>query len=321
MSYIPTPAIPDKAAFSEGTQLVLPVGGEWNDASATLAAGECAALRITEKRAAHVNLRNETGTEMGTAANPLQVSVANFPASVTSVSVSNLPATQPVSGAVSVSNFPGTQPISGTISDATLAAIISGGKAQVQDATAEASLGTIVGAIASGKMQVSDVALDALIVSGALAVKDATLETAISAGKLSSQQYALGNNDVAVPLRVPVPSNTMFANLTVGGSSSPSVVFTAPAGQYFLLFALCLTAVNNPTSNSFIQVCEENSAGTNLANIWMELVPSGYIRVSNAAGFLYRSLGTGNRLVVASNAGGAFNAFFNYTILTTSLNP
>lgn len=45
------------------------------------------------------------------------VSVSNFPATQPvsgSVSVSNLPGTQPVSGSVSVSNFPATQPVSGT---------------------------------------------------------------------------------------------------------------------------------------------------------------------------------------------------------------
>lgn len=47
------------------------------------------------------------------------VSVTNFPATQPvsgSVSVSNLPATQPVSGTVSVGNFPATQPVSGTVS-------------------------------------------------------------------------------------------------------------------------------------------------------------------------------------------------------------
>jgi len=39
------------------------------------------------------------------------------PQGTTTVSVSNFPATQPVSGAVSVSNFPATQPVSGTVTD------------------------------------------------------------------------------------------------------------------------------------------------------------------------------------------------------------
>lgn len=47
------------------------------------------------------------------------VSVTNFPASqpVTgTVSVGNFPATQPVSGTVNVGNLPATQPVSGTVS-------------------------------------------------------------------------------------------------------------------------------------------------------------------------------------------------------------
>ncbi len=47
------------------------------------------------------------------------VSVSNFPATQPvsgTVAVSNLPATQPVSGTVSVGNFPATQPVSGSVS-------------------------------------------------------------------------------------------------------------------------------------------------------------------------------------------------------------
>ncbi|GAC1528984.1 MAG: hypothetical protein NVS3B1_20430 [Marmoricola sp.] len=56
---------------------------------------------------------------------PGNVSVSNFPATQPvsgTVSVSNLPATQPVSGTVSVSNFPATQPVSGTVTPGTVAA-------------------------------------------------------------------------------------------------------------------------------------------------------------------------------------------------------
>jgi hypothetical protein len=57
-------------------------------------------------------------TVVNTQAQAVPVSVSNFPATQPvsgSVAVSNFPATQPVSGAVSVSNFPSTQPVSGTI--------------------------------------------------------------------------------------------------------------------------------------------------------------------------------------------------------------
>ena len=41
------------------------------------------------------------------------------------VSITNFPATQPVSGSVSVSNFPATQPISGTVSVGNVVSVIT----------------------------------------------------------------------------------------------------------------------------------------------------------------------------------------------------
>lgn len=46
-------------------------------------------------------------------------------ASGSSVSVTNFPATQPVSGSVSVSNFPATQPVSGTVSVGNVVSVIT----------------------------------------------------------------------------------------------------------------------------------------------------------------------------------------------------
>lgn len=55
-----------------------------------------------------------------------EVTVTNFPATQPvsgSVGVNNFPATQVVSGAVSVSNLPATQPVSGPITNAQMVAI------------------------------------------------------------------------------------------------------------------------------------------------------------------------------------------------------
>jgi hypothetical protein len=71
MAYFPT--IPDETAFSEGASPVTPIAGVFDDSLGAVASGESGSLRITEKRAAHVNLRSETGTELGTAAAPLRV--------------------------------------------------------------------------------------------------------------------------------------------------------------------------------------------------------------------------------------------------------
>lgn len=70
-----------------------------------------------------------TDVQLRAAAVPVSVSgsvtVSNLPATQPvsgSVAVSNFPATQPVSGAVSVSNFPATQPVSGPLTDTQLRA-------------------------------------------------------------------------------------------------------------------------------------------------------------------------------------------------------
>jgi hypothetical protein len=86
--------------------------------------GDYTPLQVNNNGALYVDGSNSTQPVSGS------VSVSNFPASqaVTgdfypetqpvsgSVSVSNFPTTQPVSGSVSVSNFPTTQPVSGSVS-------------------------------------------------------------------------------------------------------------------------------------------------------------------------------------------------------------
>jgi len=74
MAYI-NPAVPDESTFTEGSSGVVASGGEFNDASADVVAGKIAGVRITKKRAAHANLRDATGTELGTAASPLSVNI------------------------------------------------------------------------------------------------------------------------------------------------------------------------------------------------------------------------------------------------------
>jgi hypothetical protein len=98
MAFLPG-AVPDQSAFTAAASPLTPVGGVWNDALAALTAGQTGELRITERRAAHVNLRNETGAELGIAAAPLQVSLANTAANATAVKVDGSAVTQPVSEA------------------------------------------------------------------------------------------------------------------------------------------------------------------------------------------------------------------------------
>lgn len=78
----------DKTAFTEGGTFVNPIGGVFNDAFAgDPAAGNASTVRITGKRALHVNIRKADGTELGIAATPIRTD----PTGTT---------TQPVSGTV-----------------------------------------------------------------------------------------------------------------------------------------------------------------------------------------------------------------------------
>lgn len=94
MAYIPN-AVADESAFTEGQSPVVPAGGVFNDSLPAVASGKTAQFRITERRAAHVNLRREDGTEIGVAAAPVQVSLANTGANATAVKVDGSGVTQP----------------------------------------------------------------------------------------------------------------------------------------------------------------------------------------------------------------------------------
>lgn len=64
---------PDRNSFTYGDTSQTVVGGVFNDTGATVPTGRQAAARITEQRAFHTNLRDNSGAELGTAGNPLRV--------------------------------------------------------------------------------------------------------------------------------------------------------------------------------------------------------------------------------------------------------
>jgi hypothetical protein len=89
----------DGAAFTENTTEFNPIGGVFNDGLAAVSSGDAAAARITDQRGLHVNLRDVSGTEVGTSGAPVRVD----PTGTTP---------QPVSGTVAIS---GTVTVSGTV--------------------------------------------------------------------------------------------------------------------------------------------------------------------------------------------------------------
>jgi hypothetical protein len=68
----------DKSTFTEGTTKTMVVAGVYNDTiSADPTEDQSAAIRISAKRGLHINLRNVAGTEVGTAADPVEVGLRN----------------------------------------------------------------------------------------------------------------------------------------------------------------------------------------------------------------------------------------------------
>lgn len=104
-------SVTDEAAFTAGTSAFVPAGGTYNSSNATLTSGQQGTVNLTADRAFHTNLRNSTGTEIGTASTPVQVSLANTATNSTAVKVDGSGVTQPVSGTF----YQATQPVSGTV--------------------------------------------------------------------------------------------------------------------------------------------------------------------------------------------------------------
>lgn len=83
----------DESTFTAGTSTFTSSGGVFNDSVTALSSGQQGTHRLTPNRADHVNLRNNAGTEIGTATTPLQVSLANTGANTNKLLVTADPIT------------------------------------------------------------------------------------------------------------------------------------------------------------------------------------------------------------------------------------
>lgn len=63
----------DESTFTQGTTDLTPVGGVYTSSPANPTSGQAAAVQITQKRAFHSNLRDNSGVEVGTSGNPLRI--------------------------------------------------------------------------------------------------------------------------------------------------------------------------------------------------------------------------------------------------------
>lgn len=78
----------DNSAYTAGTSTGTPTMGFYHSTIDAVTDGRAATVGITAKRALLVNLQNASGTEIGTASTPVQVSLANTGSNATAVAVS-----------------------------------------------------------------------------------------------------------------------------------------------------------------------------------------------------------------------------------------
>jgi hypothetical protein len=95
-------SLADQGTFTEASTNFTPIGGEYKTSPTALTSGQGGTCQVTQNRALHANLRNASGTEVGTLATAIRVDPTGTTA-------------QPVTGTF----WQATQPVSGTFWQAT----------------------------------------------------------------------------------------------------------------------------------------------------------------------------------------------------------
>jgi len=142
-----------------------------------------------------------------------------------SVSVSNFPATQPVSGSVSVSNFPATQPVSGTVAVSSQPAL-----SYLTDNVAVATMPPITGTVAVSSMPFLSyltsniaVATQPALVFSTDKVDATGSAVTVSSGSVGiTGSVAVTNADITS-----IKTNTARFGLAIGSNYEESVINTA----------------------------------------------------------------------------------------------
>ena len=209
----------DEATFTAGTSLFAGGGGffQTTPTNAPLTNGQQGMFQLTANRALFTNLRNASGAEVGVAAAPLQVSLANTAANATAVKVDGSTVTQPVSGTVTSNAGTGTRTVAGSV-----------GISQTTDITTNGVEIAPTAAAAAGIAAGSSTAVEGshVIKAGAGNLYDLYVTAGATAGFVMTFNATTAPADGAV---TPVNCVQAAANQTTGlsfGSGPPEVYST-----------------------------------------------------------------------------------------------
>ena len=222
---------------------------------------------------------------------------AQLRASAVPVSVSNFPATQPVSGTVAVSNFPATQAVSGPLTDTQLRATavpVSGtvtantGLTQpLTDTQLRASAVPVSGPLTDAQLRATAVPVSATALPLPAGAATSALQTSgnTSLSNIDAKLPALASGRVPVNSSIPTSGSGTILALT---TANPGTTYTAFASQA----CVALDIVNN--TGTTIEY-RRNATGTAMQ------IPSGAARmvigITNANQIEVRRTDTSNTTV------------------------
>lgn len=190
----------DEGGFTAGSSIFAPSGGFFQTTATSnpLTTGQWGTWQMTANRAGFVNLRNASGTEIGTSTTPVQVSVANTGANATAMLVTGTGGTFPISGSISNTSFAATQATAASLN----ATVVGTGTFAVQ-AAASGSTSNASSAVATSSTNIASIAYnygfngttwDQLQVDGSKNLKTVFSNTTLAvtnAGTFSTQVSSL----------------------------------------------------------------------------------------------------------------------------------
>jgi len=240
----------DESAFTFGTTSQTPVGGVFQTTATSnaLTTGQMGAFQVTANRALFTNLRNAAGTEIGTAATPVQVSLANTAANGTAVLVTGTGGTFPaaLNATPSLANGNGiVQTQGGAVLSATNGAftnllqgnavLSTGNPIFAQLTTGAAVIGALVANQSVNLAQVNAVT----VLTGAGAVGTGT------------QRIAVGQDTTTIAGSAPGTAGTASANVvSVQGIAAMTPLLTNPGTP--ANWAIAATAATVPANAKFM---------------------------------------------------------------------
>lgn len=294
-------SLTDGSTFTAGSTTITGIAGAYDDGLSAVSSGNAAAARITAYRAIHINLRNNSGTEIGTAGTPIQVSLANTAANSTAVKIDGSAVTQPVSGTVTA-NQGGSpwqvQSNSANISTETSLAKLT----QTQGSTTSGQSGTLIqGAVTTSApsyttAQTNPLSLTtagALRVDGSAVTQPVSLtgNQAVNVAQINGVTTTMGNG----------ASGTGVQRVTIASDSTGQVTLAAGAATIGSLTAN--QSVNMAQINGVAPTMGNGASGTGVQRVTIASDSTGVVGLatgSNTIGAL-----TANQSVNVAQIGGA----------------